>query len=129
MQCQSSLNTATLMNSDDMKALRDMLDATAAAMSLVQGQVKDNLLRDTPRIQGIVKALEWIDRSAQCVSPTLRDHLSDVPWSYVIGIYEQIARPDGQICTDSLWFAIAEVISPLQFALERALPPDEDVYA
>jgi len=126
MLYQQSTN-ALMMDVNDTKALRDMLDATAAAMSLVQGQLKNQLLDDVPRIQGIVKAMEWIDRSAQQVSPECQAMLSDVPWSYIIGIYDNIVLPGDEIDLRALWFAISEVISPLQFALEQALPPDEDV--
>lgn len=117
-----------VMQSQDTKALLNMLEATSAAMSLVQGQLMRSLLNDTPRIQGIVKAIEFIDHSACEVTAECRELHPDVPWDYIIGLYDDIVQPGGQIDPDKLWFAVSEILSPLQFALERAAPPDIDAY-
>jgi uncharacterized protein with HEPN domain len=106
---------------DDRTLLRDMIEASRAAMNAIEGKDRSALAADHVYALGLVKCLEIIGEAAQQLSTDLTDQHPDVPWPQIVGMRHRLVHAYFEIDYEQVWRALTDDLPPLVAQLERIL--------
>ncbi len=87
----------------DMARLWDMLDASRAIASFIEGRSFTEFQANRMVRNAVERNLEIIGEAARSISQHTRDGYPDIPWSSIIGLRNIIAHEYGELRSEKIW--------------------------
>jgi uncharacterized protein with HEPN domain len=113
------------MRSDD-ALLLDMLIAARKILRFVDGMSESEFENSDMAQSAVIRELQVIGEAARLVSDETRSAQTRVDWRAMIGMRNRLVHEYFAIRLDVVWQTVQEDIPPLLYALERAVPPEEE---
>lgn len=107
----------------DASRLRDMLENARLARQFMSDKSRDDLFNDTLLAYAVVRALEIIGEAANHVTPNVRNELTAIEWTDMVGMRNRIVHGYDNINYDIVWNVIQDKLEPLIAALLPILTP------
>lgn len=98
-----------------------MLDASAKAISLLEGRTRSVLDEDEVVALALVRLLEIIGEAASQVSPATRTAFPGVPWRQIVGMRNILIHGYADLNLDFVWETIRTDLPRLHEILVKAL--------
>ena len=98
-----------------------MLDASAKAISLLEGRARTVLDEDEVLALALVRLLEIIGEAASQVSGATRAAFPEVPWRQIVGMRNILIHGYADLNLDFVWQTIQTDLPPLHQLLLKAL--------
>ncbi len=98
-----------------------MLDHVREAASLVRNKNRKDLDKERTLTLALVHLLEITGEAARSVSEDTRGKYSEVPWSQIVSLRNQLIHGYDRVDLDILWQILQRDIPPLISALEDIL--------
>ena len=102
---------------DDSASLRQMLDHSREAVTLVHGRSRDDLDGERVLTLALCRLVEIIGEAANRVSQARRDRHPDIPWGGIIGLRNRLIHGYDSIDHEILWQILTVDLPPLTTAL------------
>lgn len=109
---------------EDKVRLRHILDAAVEIRQYVQSSKREDLNRDRKLVHSLVRLLEIIGEAANQVSEELRDNVTEIPWSILVGMRNRLIHAYFSINLDVVWSTSTEDIPLLITELKKLLGED-----
>jgi len=109
--------------------LRDMLDYSREAVSLIQGVSREDLDRNRLLNLALVRLLEVIGEAANKVPREKCDRYPEIPWSEIVSLRNRLIHGYNQIDFDIVWQILTRDLPPLITDLERIIAQEENTQA
>jgi uncharacterized protein with HEPN domain len=106
---------------DDFITLRQMIDHTREATSLVQGRSREILDEDRVRTLALVQLAQIVGEAARRLSPSLREGHPEIEWAQIIALRNRLIHGYDSINLDILWQILAVDFPRLVPKLEALL--------
>ena len=109
---------------EDRVRLSHMLDGALEIQQYVDASARGDLDNDRKLVHSLVRLLEIIGEAANQVSDELREDVSEVPWTVIIGMRNRLVHAYFAIDLDVIWSTSTEdiplLITELKGILGRA---------
>lgn len=112
---------------DEAMYLARMLEMAREALAMSHGKTFEDLHANRMFQFAVAHAIELIGEAARNVSPATKAHLSDIPWSQIVGMRNRIVHNYWEIKLDRLWDVVTLDLEPLIAKLEQAIPAEPPV--
>ncbi len=110
---------------DDSASLRQMLDHSREAVTLVQGRPREDLDRERVLTLALCRLVEIIGEAANRVSQRRRERHPEIPWSQIIGLRNRLIHGYDSINHDMLWQILTVDLPSLTTMLSEILEGED----
>lgn len=90
--------------------LEDILDAAEKAQAFVEGTTYETFFNDDKSVFAVIRALEIIGEATKRLPQPLRDEYSQVPWSSMAGMRDNLIHDYSDVDRQLVWRTVQEEI-------------------
>ncbi len=109
------------MSRDPSLYLEDIVEACDTISRYPEGVTYEELLRDSMRLDAVVRNLEIVGEAASRLPEPIRDEVPDVPWPQVIAMRNTLIHGYFGIDPEIVWFVATEKVGPLADSVRQYL--------
>jgi uncharacterized protein with HEPN domain len=101
--------------------LEDIVEACEAISAYLEGVAYEDLLRDSMRLDAVVRNLEIIGEAAGRIPDHIRDDILGVPWPQLIAMRNTLIHGYFGVDPEIVWSVGTEKVGPLADLVRRYL--------
>lgn len=111
---------------NDLVRLSHIRDASAKAISFVDGKNRKSLDEDEILVFALIHALTIIGEAASNITETFRLMHPQIPWALMIGMRHRVVHAYFETDLDIVWDTINKNLPALLQEIDQILPPDTE---
>lgn len=102
-------------------SVQQMLDSAREAVELSRGRARGDLETERVLSLALFRLLEVLGEAASRVPPPVRDRLTEVPWTRIVGLRNRLIHGYDAVDHDAVWDVLSVQLPLLVPTLERMI--------